>query len=232
MRDARESPWRYLLSALLAFLFLGADMVSVLIGKLLDGRPLSDPQLWSTHWYATIGAFLCSVVIWAVFALVMLEWMRRRRVLGSLLQLPVDRNAAFVFIGSAAVLAMIAFLEAAWSGTTFPSLLAEYRGFGRQYPDHATVVTAFQYLYYLFESVMVVLVIAFFQRAGELWTRSTRTPWGGIGLLLTWGAAHFGTHPEGAIAIVPVSLLFGIAFTLTRKSVIPAFVLVFLLFVF
>jgi hypothetical protein len=53
------------------------------------------------------------------------------------------------------------------------------------------VVTGFQYLYYLLESAMVVLLLAFLQRAGEKWTKSTRahgegSDWRCRGAQLIW----------------------------------------------
>ncbi len=38
----------------------------------------------------------------------------------------------------------------------------------------------FQYIYYLFETVLVVLIIASGQKAGEVWFHRDRIPWGGI----------------------------------------------------
>jgi len=107
----------------------------------------------------------------------------------------------------------------------------EYRGFAKLYPGHAAVVTAFQFLYYLLESSMVVLILAAWQRAGEVWTGRPLVPWGALGLTLTWGLAHFASQPQGALWVVVSALLFGFVFVGVRKSFGPTLVVVWLTFV-
>ena len=170
----RESGWPFFLMALLVFLLLAADVLSLFVGKLLDGR--------------------------------------------------------LVFLGIL-VLAGLKWLEAAHSGATIPSFLREYRGFEHRYAGHGAIVALSQYLYYLLESAMVLLMIALFQRAGEIWTRLAWLPWGGLGLTLTWGLAHYASHPEGASTVVLSALLFGLVFVGVRKSVLPSLATVYLAFV-
>jgi len=227
----QESGWRYVFMALLIFMVLSADVLSLFVGKLLDGRPLSDPEPWSRHWTATVGMFLCSVVIWSATTILIIRWIRRRNILPSLFSRRLDRSVVFFFCLAVLVLAAILWLEASRSGAAFPSLAREYHGFVRRYSGHGALVTAFQYLYYLLESVMVLLMIAFFQRAGEVWTRLAGIPWGGIGLTLTWGLAHFLSHPDGAFTVVLSALLLGLIFIGVRKSFLPALAAIYLVFV-
>ena len=145
--------------------------------------------------------------------------------------LKADRRVLIIFCLGVVAMVMISWLESSGSWPISPSVLREYRGFERRYPGYGGVVTAFQYLYYALESVMVLLMMAFFQRAGEIWTRTARAPWGGIGLALTWGAAHVGSHPEGAYVVVLSALLFGVVFVGVRKSFAPALAFVYLAFV-
>ncbi len=151
--------WRSLLLAVLTFLLLGADMASVVFAKILDGRSASDPRLWSTHWYASVGGFVCSIVIWSLWVSVLVAWSRKRSVLGSLIS------------GQAG------------------------------------------------------------SRAFEKWTHHALVPWGGIALALSWGAAHLGTHPEGAVVVMLVALVYGVAFVVAKKSAPAILALVFLGFV-
>jgi hypothetical protein len=78
---------------------------------------------------------------------------------------------------------------------------------------------------------MVLLVIALFQRAGELWTRLMNVPWGGFGLTLTWGLAHLSSHPEGLLPVVLTALLLGFGFVWVQKSVLPALAIVYLVII-
>ena len=227
----RESGWGRASLGLLMFFLLAADILSIFVGKWLDGRPLSDPAIWSTHWTATIGTFLCSVAIWSAAVLLVVWRARRRGTLTALFSLRLDRRAvALCGVGLLAVVAL-KWLEASGSGAAFPAVLREYRGFEHRYVGHGATVTAFQYLYYLLESMMVLLIIAFFQRAGELWTRLSSIPWGALGLTLTWGLAHFASHPAGALTVVMSALLFGFVFLGARKSVVPALVTIYFAFV-
>jgi hypothetical protein len=226
-----ESGWRYALLAILIFFLLAMDVLSMFVGKLIDGRSLSDPEMWSTHWYATVGMFLCSVIIWSVSVALVLLWIKRKGVFDSLFQEKVDLRAGLVFILGVFILVVLSWLESHGSKDVFPALVNEYRGFEHRYPGYGVPVTAFQYLYYLLESAMVVLILALWQGAGELWTRLTNVPWGGLGLTLTWGLAHFASHPQGAPMVVLTALLFGLVFIGVRKSIYPSLALIWLAFV-
>ena len=226
-----ESGWRYILFAIIVFLLLAADLLSTLVGKLIDGRPLSDPSVWSINWYATVCTFLCSVIIWGISGMLIVRWLKRRGTFDRVLSLRKERRIVLFFFIGAVVLAAVSWWESSGSGAVFPSVVGEYRGFENRYPGYGAIVTVFQYLYYLLESVMVLLVIALFQRAGEVWTKLVNVPWGGFGLTLTWGLAHLSSHPEGLLAVVLTALILGFGFVLVRKSVLPALAIVFLAFV-
>lgn len=137
-----ESGWRYVLVGILLFILLGMDYLSILVGKLLDGRPLSDPELWSVHWYATVGTFLCSVILWAVSVALIVVWARRRGALGSLFSFHRNRWVVLVLCLGVVVLAIISWLESSNAGEVFPSLVKEYRGFEQRYPEYSATVTA------------------------------------------------------------------------------------------
>lgn len=231
MPDDPVRHWRYLLLGIVTFLLLGADMASVVVAKLIDGRAASDPQLWSTNWYATVGGFVCSVVIWSAWVGVLLGWSRRRRVLGSLVRMQSGSKAWTVVLAGVIVLGLIGWAEARVSGSGFPSIVAEHGAFVQLYGDQGAVVTVFQYLYYLLESAMVVALVSLFQRAGEKLTLRVLIPWGGIALALSWGLAHLGTHPEGAAVVMLIAMIYGVAFVMVEKSVPATLALVFLGFV-
>ncbi len=231
MSDDSVRPWRYLLLGIATFLLLGADLASVVVAKLLDGRTASDPRLWSTNWYATVGGFVCSIAIWSAWVSVVLGWSRRRRVLESLVRTRSGSKAWAVVLAGAVVLGFIGWAEARASGSGFPSIVAEHGGFVGLYGDRGTAVTVFQYLYYLLESAMVLALVSLFQRAGEKWTRHALIPWGGIALSLSWGSAHLGTHPEGAAIVMLIALIYGVAFVLAEKSAPATLALVYLGFV-
>jgi len=231
MSDDSVRTWRYVLLGIVTFLLLGADMASVVVAKLIDGRTASDPQLWSTNWYAIVGGFVCSVAIWSLWVSVLAGWARRRQVLGSLVCMQSGPKARAVVLAGAVVLGLIGWAEARTSGSGFPSVVAEHGSFVQLYGDRGTAVTVFQYLYYLLEAAMVLALVSLFQRAGEKWTRRALIPWGGIALSLSWGLAHLGTHPDGAVIVMLIALIYGVAFVLTEKSAPATLALVYLGFI-
>lgn len=91
----------------------------------------------------------------------------------------------------------------------------------------------FQYMYYLFETVLVVLIIIFGQRAGEVWFKSSKIPWGGFLVGLTWGLVHMLTKGDLLIGLLSCfgGVLYGILYLTVKKNVYIAYPLIFLMFV-
>ena len=56
----------------------------------------------------------------------------------------------------------------------------------------------FQYIYYLFEVVLFMLIIVYGQKAFEVWFKKVNIPYGGIVVALTWGMGHWFT--KGSLA--------------------------------
>ncbi len=91
----------------------------------------------------------------------------------------------------------------------------------------------FQYIYYVVESGLVVLVISFAQKAGELWFNNKFIPYGGIFVALTWGLVHTltnGSLKTGLIAAL-AGIIFGVMYLLLGKDLRKAFPLICLAFI-
>lgn len=91
----------------------------------------------------------------------------------------------------------------------------------------------FQYIYYLCETVLVVLIIAFSQKAGEIWFKKEKIPWGGIFVGLSWGLVHILTKSSLSMGLIAClgGILYGIAYLACNKNLRFAFPLIFLMFV-
>ncbi len=227
-----SSPWKYLLAALLLFALLGCDLLSLLAGRLVDGRPLLDSRHWSINWYATVFTFLCSSAMWCFGVLFALRWLREQPNYAERLRLGWDRRTGVLLIASLVLIFLDAVATGALSDGTFPQIAQQYSGFDRKYGSHAAVVSTFQYVYYVFECLAVVLMVVCFQRAGELWFRRAAVPWGSVGLVSTWGVIHFISHPSGALGVTIWSSLPGVLYLIGRRNLIPVFSILFLAFVF
>lgn len=88
-----------------------------------------------------------------------------------------------------------------------------------------------QYVYYAFETGLIVLEIAFAQEAGEQKFQRKNIPWGGIFLALTWGAMHILLKgPQAGLGTMMNAFLYGIVFILLKKDVRVAYPLIFVAF--
>jgi hypothetical protein len=91
----------------------------------------------------------------------------------------------------------------------------------------------FQYIYYIFESVLFVLMIVFGQRAGEIFFGKKNIPWGGIFTALTWGLVHMATKGSlsAGISSFADGLLYGLVYIACRKNLYVAFPIILFMFV-
>lgn len=92
----------------------------------------------------------------------------------------------------------------------------------------------FQYIYYLFEIVLVTLIIVFGQMAFEKWFRNNKIPYGGIVAALTWGLAHIftkGSFLTGLVCAIS-GFIFGITYLLVNRDIKKTYILLFVMFVF
>ncbi|MFG6355642.1 MAG: hypothetical protein K1W26_02285 [Acetatifactor sp.] len=101
-------------------------------------------------------------------------------------------------IGCAAICLASTYID--WQGS---KLLIEFMQLG-------ALKFVFQYIYYLFEVVLFMLIIVYGQKAFEVWFRKANIPYGGIVVALTWGMAHWFT--KGTLAAGLYSAFGGFCF--------------------
>lgn len=97
----------------------------------------------------------------------------------------------------------------------------------------------FQYIYYLFQAIIELIMIIFTQEATERFLRANKIklrhiPWGGIILAATWGTVHTVTEISLPVALcyIVLSLLVGSAHLAANKNVYISYILtVFILLV-
>ena len=95
----------------------------------------------------------------------------------------------------------------------------------------------FQYIYYLFEAIIILIMIVFTQEATERFLKTHKIklkhiPWGGIILAATWGIVHLATETSliYAICYIILSLLAGAAHLAVNKNVYLSYTLIVLIF--
>lgn len=92
----------------------------------------------------------------------------------------------------------------------------------------------FQYIYYFFEVMLMMLIIGLGQQAGEKWFQNANVPWGGILLGLTWGLGHSITKMDITMGIscLIFGVIYGIIYLLLHKKFVPSYFFILLAFVF
>ncbi len=91
----------------------------------------------------------------------------------------------------------------------------------------------FQYIYYIFETVLFTLIIIFAQKACELCFKKENFPYGGIGVALTWGIMHCLTKGSLAVGLLSAlsGFIFGVVYLLTNRDMKKTFPILFVMFV-
>lgn len=91
----------------------------------------------------------------------------------------------------------------------------------------------FQYIYYFAETALVLLIIIFGQKAGELKFSNGNFPWGGILLGLTWGLVHALTKGQLIIGLYGLisGILYGTMYLVTKKNIRIAYPLITCMFI-
>lgn len=216
-RQSKKGLGFFILS-LLAFLGLGLDALLALViepriyGKAL--RHFSSKELIS-HWI-----MVC--VAWFIVALVLISVAKKK--------FNFDLFAQKSSIGIKRWLLCLGLLV-----ITIVISIITWNGFKvvKEYQHYGWLQFLFQYLYYIFEAVLFVLMIVFAQHAGEIWFKNGNIPWGGILVALTWGLVHILAKGSMLVGITAClgGLLYGSVYIISKKNLFIAYPLIFLMFV-
>ena len=218
MNNPPVKPIVYVLLALILFSLLGLEFPVFFLSRLVDGRGTDQVFSWPVNWYGAVFHWTITMLLWGAGALSVYFWAKKKGVLPGLIRFDLDRRDGLLLVIGIVFVIAYELVYSRLAGLAIPQIWREYRGFQNMYGGQAWIVSIFQNLYYLVEFALVVLMIAFFQRAGELWTKLAWFPWGALGLGLTWGMIHLVTNPGGALGVIVWSLVLGVLFNLSNKS--------------
>lgn len=103
----------------------------------------------------------------------------------------------------------------------------------KEFNSRGPLLFTFQYIYYLFEVLPVLLIIIFGQTAFEKWFNNNKIPFGGILVALTWGLGHWLTKGSlGAGLYTAVGgFVFGSVYLLTNRNVKLSYILLCIMFI-
>lgn len=201
---------------LYAFAGFGMEIFLIFLESILVGKSVSEFGVLGNivHWLLT-----CSM--WGTVAFLLIKLSKKNNSFDVFIykDKPSEKQLNFSLI-----LLMI---------TTLISFVA-WRGFKPfiEFNRNGTIKFIFQYIYYIFEALLIVLTITFGQRAGEMLFKNKMIPWGGFFLSITWGLMHILMQDltTGIFAVI-VSILYGIEYILLNKNIRYAYPLIFLMFI-
>lgn len=206
-----------MLLSLLAFAGLGLEVLLAFgIEPMIYGAPMNEWTDMQTiiHWVITCT--LWCAVSWCIIQLAKEKYgfdiFQKGSKMAAWQWVPI---AAFI-IGSL----ILSYLD--WNGS---KLMKEFYANG-------PVRFVFQYIYYIFETILVTLILVFGQNAFEAWFHKRNIPYGGIIVAITWGIAHFFTKDilTGVITMIS-GLAFGSVYLLVNRDVRKAYPILWIMFV-
>ena len=90
----------------------------------------------------------------------------------------------------------------------------------------------FQYIYYIFEILLVTLIIVFGQKACEKWFKRVNIPYGGIVIAITWGMAHFMSQNfSTGIICMFLGLAYGSIYLFVNRDIRKTYLILWVMFV-
>ncbi len=210
-----------------AFAVIGFELLlAYVIEPFLFNRPMKEYEGWMTilHWIVTcIG--------WGVGAYLIMRDCSKKTdfdIIGKFKNTGLFKNCEkisliqWILIVAGVVICLIS----TWIDWNGSKLLKEFASRG-------PLLFPFQYVYYLFEVLLVLLIIVFGQMAFEKWTGSNNIPFGGILVALTWGLGHWMTKGSLGAGLYTAfgGFVFGSAYVLTNRNLKLSYLLLCIMFI-
>lgn len=205
-KTEKQKGMDYIWLALTAFGGLGLEaLYAYLLEPLAYGCGMQDFKTWQVilHWMIT--CFTWGIVAWYTVRSAEKNCnfflFTKTRPLKSW-QWAAAIGCALVCLGSTYI---------DWGGSKF---LIEFRRLG-------LLKFTFQYLYYLFEVALFMLIIVYGQKAFEIWFKKPNIPYGGIAVALTWGMGHWLTKGTLAAGLYSAfgGFCFGTVYLLLNRNI-------------
>lgn len=213
----KASGINYLILAVLAFASVGLELLLAFGAEpVLYGGPISQ---WTDMQNIMHWIFTC--ILWGTASWFMIRFAKKKY--GFDLFEKGNKMALwqwlliFVIIAGSLVVSYVR-----WDGS---KVIKEFYANG-------PVKFIFQYIYYIFETVLVMLILVFGQKAFEKWFHRPNIPYGGIIVAVTWGIGHFFTKDvlTGIVTVIS-GLAFGSVYLLANRDIRKTYLILFIMFV-
>jgi len=223
----KEKAYPYLIMALSTFLIIALELLVLFIGSLFYGTmdftkitELKGVSASLIHWGITC-------VVWGAGAWFLYVVAKKRGffILENKSKAPY-LNWIIVF----ALLGLSIFSQYLSLDMRFKALV-EFQYMQRTFENQAVIAFIAQYIYYLVESVLILALVVFGQKFGEVAFNKNNVPWGGILCGLTWGLGHILSQDfVTGIFAASISFAYGIVYLLLKKNVRYAYPIIALMF--
>ena len=203
--------------AMLAFLGLGIEILILILNENILFN--CSYNAWSPlqnifHWIITC-------IVWGLFTLYLIWDAKRKYNFDIFMKRKNISKLQLILIAACIIFSLItSYID--WNGSKIQ----------KEFIANGWLKFIFQYIYYVFETGLFLLIIVFSQKAGEVWFKQENIPWGGITVALTWGLAHILTKGSLSAGLITAlgGLLFGIVYLLTNKNTKITFPLLLIMF--
>ena len=218
VKDKKVTGMDYMWLCLMAVLGIG---IEVIIAFLLEPMIWKAPmQQWSTG--ACILHWIITCAIWCLLGICIIR--RSKMKCGFDPFMPTEKPAAWQWIATAvcaAVCLIVTWID--WKGC---KVLIEFKANG-------WLKFIFQYIYYLFEVMLFLLIIVYAQKAFETWFKKPNIPYGAIIAALTWGLAHWGTKGSVYAGLLSAAggFCFGVVYLLLNRDIKLTYIMLCIMFI-
>ena len=217
--------FKFLLYGLEVFGVIGFELLwGFVVEPFLYKRGVNDFNTWQmiVHWVVTCAA-------WGLGGLLVVKECKKKSgvdLIENIKKVPLITKDIKVWQWILIVAGAVMCLVSTWIDWNGSKVLAEFKSRG-------PILFPFQYIYYLFEVMLVLLIIIFGQMAFEKWFNNNKIPFGGILVAITWGLGHWLTKGSlfAGIYTAVGGFVFGAAYLLTNRNVKLSYILLCIMFI-
>ncbi len=224
MITERKKGLKYLYLALYCFAVFGLELLIITLEQFIYGKSLNEFAMWQNliHWTTTC-------IVWGTCSWMLLHSANKKLKFNirAFEQKPCVKD---MLIAAALLVLYCVYITYLWDLNFKP--FAELAGKLKRFGSNGWIAFIFQNIYYIFESVLIYLFIAFGQEFGEKFWKSSKIPWGGILLGLSWGLMHiFTKNITVGLSAVLSGVALGLVYIVMHKNPKYAFLFIAVMFI-